>query len=480
MAPILWFVLACATREGAVKEEAPADPTQLGSFELAWSAIGETYPDPTMKGLDWVALHDELLPEARAARTNAETRAVIQKLLDALGDSHFNVFPATAKPPTPPETTAPVAESAQAAAPPPVAEATPEAKPAEAKPVEATPVEATPVVVTPPPTTPPVMAGAGDAGFELRLVEDQLVITRVRAGGPADRAGIKLGQRVVEADGWLTAAWLKEVDYGVAERLLPTMRGLAVSSVGEGKAGRTTELVIETPEGPRAVRLTLEPSPGEVTQLGLMPPMTAHLESRLVPGDVGVIHFNFFMPNIGPAFTAAVESLKAQGARAVVVDVRGNPGGVAVMAGNLAGHFVGQTKQSLGQMVGRDMDLQLLIRPRPQPQRIDGPLAVVIDELSMSTSEIFAAGLQGLKRARVFGAPTPGWALPSMVRELPNGDRLQLVFSFLYGPDGQPVEARGVTPDELTPHTLAALGQGVDRAEDAAIQWARRVLTETP
>ncbi|MCK6518440.1 S41 family peptidase [Myxococcota bacterium] len=470
MGPILLFLLSCAARDGAARGESTADPAQLASFELAWSAIGEAYPDPAMKGLDWQGLHDALLPEAQAARTNAETRAVIQKLLDALGDSHFQVFPAAVTAPTevaPPPPAPPPPPPPPAA--PPTTESLPPPPPAAPAPIADAP---------PPPTI--ALGGPGDAGFELRLVEDQLVLTRVRPGGPADRAGLKVGQRVIEADGWLTTDWLKGADYGVEARLLPTMRGLAVSSVGDGFAGQLTTLSVQTPEGPRLVQLTHEPSPGEIAEIGLMPPMAAWLESRIVPGDVGVIHFNVFMPSIGPAFTAAVESLKAQGARAVVVDVRGNPGGVAVMAGNLAGHFVGKSKLSLGRMVGRDLDLQLLIRPRPAAQRIDGPLAVIIDELSMSTSEIFAAGLQGLGLARVFGAPTPGWALPSMVRELPNGDRLQLVFSFLYGPDGQPVEARGVTPDELTPHTLAALGQGVDQAEQAAITWARGALEKTP
>jgi carboxyl-terminal processing protease len=473
MGPILLLLLSCAARDGAVRGGAPADPAQLASFELAWSAIGEAYPDPAMKGLDWQGLHDELLPKAQAARTNAETRIVIQKLLDALGDSHFQVFPAALTAPSevapPPSEVAP--PPSEVAPPPPVAP----------PPVAPPPPDAPAPSANEAPQSPPVaLGGPGDAGFELRFVEDQLVLTRVRPGGPADRAGLKVGQPVISADGWLTADWVKSVDYGVEERLLPTMRGLAVASADEGTAGQVMSLTVATLEGPRTVQLTHEPSPGEIAALGLMPPMAAWLESRLVPGDVGVIHFNVFMPSVGPAFTAAVESLKAQGARAVVVDVRGNPGGVAVMAGNLAGHFVGKSKLSLGRMVGRDLDLQLLIRPRPAAQRIDGPLAVIIDELSMSTSEIFAAGLQGLKLARVFGAPTPGWALPSMVRELPNGDRLQLVFSFLYGPDGQPVEARGVTPDELTPHTLAALGKGVDQAEQAAITWARRALEETP
>ena len=89
--------------------------------------IGEAYPDPAMKGLDWQGLHDELLPEAQAARTNAETRAVIQKLLDALGDSHFQVFPAAVTtpsevappPPAPPPPPPPAAPPTRSPWPPP-------------------------------------------------------------------------------------------------------------------------------------------------------------------------------------------------------------------------------------------------------------------------------------------------------------------------------------------------------------------------
>ncbi|MBK7759226.1 MAG: hypothetical protein IPI35_23110 [Deltaproteobacteria bacterium] len=126
MGPILLLLLSCAARDGAVRGGAPADPAQLASFELAWSAIGEAYPDPAMKGLDWQGLHDELLPEAQAARTNAETRAVIQKLLDALGDSHFQVFPAAEDvpreitlPTPPPAPPPPPAAPAQPPEPPP-------------------------------------------------------------------------------------------------------------------------------------------------------------------------------------------------------------------------------------------------------------------------------------------------------------------------------------------------------------------------
>ena len=131
MGPILLFLLSCAARDGAARGESTADPAQLASFELAWSAIGEAYPDPAMKGLDWQGLHDELLPEAQAARTNAETRAVIQKLLDALGDSHFQVFPAAEDVPreitlpTPPPSAPPPPPAASVDAPAPTAAAPP-------------------------------------------------------------------------------------------------------------------------------------------------------------------------------------------------------------------------------------------------------------------------------------------------------------------------------------------------------------------
>jgi carboxyl-terminal processing protease len=104
-------------------------------------------------------------------------------------------------------------------------------------------------------------------------------------------------------------------------------------------------------------------------------------------------------------------------------------------------------------------------------QPFDGQVAVIIDELSASTTEILAAALQRLGRARVFGGPSAGQALPALLTRLPNGDRLMYVIGDFAGPGGTRVEGAGVVPDEPVPLSRAALLAGRDEALQAAFRW---------
>ena len=103
-----------------------------------------------------------------------------------------------------------------------------------------------------------------------------------------------------------------------------------------------------------------------------------------------------------------------------------------------------------------------------------GPLAIVVDELSASTSEMFAAGLQALGRARVFGERTAGQALPAMATKLPTGDVLMHVVADFVAADGSRIEGRGVVPDEVIPLRRADLAAGRDASLDAAVRWIER------
>ena len=103
----------------------------------------------------------------------------------------------------------------------------------------------------------------------------------------------------------------------------------------------------------------------------------------------------------------------------------------------------------------------------------EGTVAILVDGESVSTSEIFAAGMQYLRRARVFGDTTSGQALPALTRRLPNGDVLMHVFSDYTLPDGTRLEVRGVIPDVVQPVTRADLLAGRDAALLAAVRWIR-------
>jgi carboxyl-terminal processing protease len=84
---------------------------------------------------------------------------------------------------------------------------------------------------------------------------------------------------------------------------------------------------------------------------------------------------------------------------------------------------------------------------------------------------VFAAGLQAIGRARVFGQPSAGRALPSTFISLPNGDILQVATGRLADPNGRAIEGEGVAPDVVVPLDRAALATGRDPVIDAALRW---------
>jgi carboxyl-terminal processing protease len=100
-----------------------------------------------------------------------------------------------------------------------------------------------------------------------------------------------------------------------------------------------------------------------------------------------------------------------------------------------------------------------------------GPVAILVDGLSVSTSEFFAGGMQAIGRARVFGQQTAGQALPATLLKLPTGDVLMYVVADFTAPDGSRIEGRGVIPDEPIELERTSLLAGRDAVYDAAMAW---------
>jgi carboxyl-terminal processing protease len=150
----------------------------------------------------------------------------------------------------------------------------------------------------------------------------------------------------------------------------------------------------------------------------------------------------------------------------IIIDLRGNPGGIGGMAAGIAG--VLETKQtSLGVMRMRVGYNNFAVFPQPNPYT--GPIVVVTDGGSASTSEIFAAGMQELGRATVVGERTMGAALPSVFFKLPTGAIFQYAIADFKTPKGVMVEGRGVVPDIEVKLTRKALLEGRDPQLEAAL-----------
>jgi len=128
-------------------------------------------------------------------------------------------------------------------------------------------------------------------------------------------------------------------------------------------------------------------------------------------------------------------------------------------------------------MVMRDNNLKLLINPRlvngagKRVEPFSGPVAILVDEITASASEVFAGGMQDLERAKVFGRRTSGQALPAIFDRLPNGDAFYHPVADFIPPKGTRLEGRGVIPDFEVPIDRRALLENRDPVLEKAIDW---------
>jgi len=308
-----------------------------------------------------------------------------------------------------------------------------------------------------------------------------MLVAEVDTGGPAWRQGVRPGWEVVAIGGCPLADRLSRLSADLEPRRRSLMAWQSTSALLTGLEGDTAPVTFRDGDDvSRTIAITLGPVAGTVTKFGNLPPVAAHLTWHRVQRDgrtVGVIRFDIWMPVLAAQFDAAIDSLRT--ADAIVLDVRGNLGGVGGMSMGFAGHFL-DSASSLGEMQQRGGTMLFRANPRRVDTRLRavtpfrGPLALVVDAQSASTTEIFAGGLQALGRARVFGSLTAGQALPSVPEKLPNGDILYHAIANFVGPTGKPVEGDGVTPDQVVPIDRRALLRGTDSALDAAITWAAR------
>ena len=214
---------------------------------------------------------------------------------------------------------------------------------------------------------------------------------------------------------------------------------------------------------------------GVLAGFGNLAPMPVRFEARRTgaSGKTEYVRLTVFldlvrvMDGFGKAVMSCVDP--ADPCDGMIIDLRGNPGGIGAMAMGMAGWLVNRPDQRLGTMQMRDAALKFFINPRLP--WYGGKVAVLIDGSSASTSEIFAGGLQDLHRARIFGTRSAAAALPSVITRLPNGDGFQYAVANYISEGGNVLEGHGVTPDVEVKLTRGALAAGRDPVIDAALDW---------
>ena len=454
------------------------------TFDAVWTIVRDQHFDRDLNGVDWDAVRAELEPRAATVASQDELRGLLGEMLARLGQSHFAIIPGYAP-----------AEAAEVARTATTTSTTTGTTTADANAATAAPPAPTTTIATDARAAAPAPSGPGLSGVDVAFVEGKAMVLRIVPDGPGARAGIEPGWTLLAAGGTDVDAVLGRLSRSLAAepdpespRARQLRAGLAAigAEVLTGPAGGALDARFLDRSGTvREIELELDAPALGTTQFGNLPAFPIEVAEREIevpsedgrPVRIGVISFNIWMTGASEAIDRAVDRFR--GMDGIVLDLRGNPGGVGAMSMGVAGHFV-REKASLGSMIGRDNTLEFNALPRrvsadgKRVRPYSKPLAIVQDGRSASTSEVFAGGLQDLGRARVFGEPSAGMALPANAVRLPNGDALLHAIADFVTSKGTRLEARGVLPDEAAPPTIDALRDGRDPALDAATAWIAR------
>jgi carboxyl-terminal processing protease len=404
-------LLACASSQRLTEQQ------RMEVFQFVWEEVRRSHYDPKLGGVDWDAVRETYAPKARAAESDAAFYAVLNEMLGELKQSHFGVIP-------------PGAFVAQE----------------EAR----------------------RRISDGEVGVSVQLVAGKPLIVRVRDGSPAARMGIPTGAELLAIDDTPAEAILQRI----RARNLPEVEErfeayLAFRAYLSGRVGSEARVRYRDLDGvERTAVLTRQAATGERVQFGFLPELRVRVESRILPGNIGYLAFNAFMPPVMRELPSRLRELKDT--RGLIIDLRENIGGIGLMAGGVAGYLLPR-ETPLGIMRLRDGTFGIVAYPQ-QPQYAK-PVVVLVDEFSVSTAEILAAGLQETKRAVIVGRSTPGKALPSKIVALPYGGYLQCVLADYETAGKRRLEGAGVQPDLPVELTREAFRTARDPVLQRAVEY---------
>lgn len=406
----------------ARKEDAPATLTpaaRLEIFEEVWTTIDAKYYDPSFNGVEWKSVRQRYRPRIDAARSDEEFYRVLNQMAGELHDAHTRVRSPRQR------------------------------------------VERKKRLAT-------------SAGVIVYEVEDTPVVFDVTPDSDAARAGVEQGMVVRTVGGRPVAEALAEARREVgsssserATRILSYLRLIA------GEPNTTLSLGLVRADGTTfEVALTRRTISAE-------PQFTA----RLLPSGYAYIRFNRFRSPVGKQVKEALQKFKD--APGLVLDLRANGGGDGEEGMRVAGYFLNE-KTPVARLVTRtgkppSMLFGLVSFPkvfeagRAGGQLYSGPVVILVNEGTGSTSELITGALQEHGRARVVGTQSCGCVLGVLDhRELKGGGELSISEVSFVTSKGRTLEGQGVMPDTMHKLTLS----NFRRRHDSALAEAEKVLKQ--
>ncbi len=319
----------------------------------------------------------------------------------------------------------------------------------------------------------------GGVGLVIGVRDNALTVVSPMDGTPAARAGIKPGDRIMRILGTST----ERLGLQEAVKLL------------RGEPGTDVTMTILSP-GSGAIRdVVLERA---IIKVETVKDIDGRQEFPVWEGGVGYVRVTQFGEQTNSELDAALKQLSKHGMQSLILDLRGNPGGLLEQAVDVCEKFLPR-KQLIVSTEGRRPSDRSEYRAKGNGRYMDLPLAILVNGGSASASEIVAGCLQdttaeGKSRAVILGEQTFGKGSVQKVLPLEGGMALRLTTAKYYTPSHKVIHEHGITPDRIIPmtdkqqeallirfrgnlETLTAEEQTtLDENPDVQLDRARRVL----
>ncbi|SFI99964.1 carboxyl-terminal processing protease [Paenibacillus sp. UNC496MF] len=256
-------------------------------------------------------------------------------------------------------------------------------------------------------------------GVEIRQEDGAFIIDDIIKGAPSEKSGLEKEDAIETVDG-------------------KSVKGLTfddLKSKLQGKSGSTVKLEVQRPG--RSGMVTVSVKRGDVPVLTV--------SSEMKADGVGEITISRFAEKTAQEFDAAVQSLQKQGMKALLLDLRGNPGGLLNPTIEIANRFVPKGK-TIVQVVYKD-EKRVLTHTSSQKEPWTLPIAILVDGHTASSAEVLTAALKDMAGAQVVGEKTFGKGIVQNFNQLKDGSVLKLTEAQWRTPNGQWIHKKGIEPN---------------------------------
>lgn len=259
----------------------------------------------------------------------------------------------------------------------------------------------------------------GGIGAVTREIGNRTVVTLVYEGYPAFKNGLKIGDEVLKMD---------EVD-------LSKITQEEANHLMRGQVGTSVTLIVKRIGVDQPIKLEFKREKIKISNVPYF---------GMVSSNVGFVQLTDFTPEAGKEVKNAVVALKEKGAKSIILDLRGNPGGLLFEAVNICNIFIPKGKKVVTTK-GKVEDSNIHYETLNNPVDLDIPVAVLINRGSASASEIVAGTLQDYDRAIIIGEKSYGKGLVQLSRPLSYNSQIKITTAKYYTPTGRCIQVLDYT-----------------------------------